>query len=116
MLIIHRQYSTAPAIDAARSDGIRKMENGLKRPTIDGALLLCPMLAISPVRPKSVTYIRRALADIKRQETRPSLLVEYIARAIASFAGRWPLAEANRGKNTDDPIKAEECTCAKITE
>ncbi|CAD6578558.1 MAG: hypothetical protein CYPHOPRED_000614 [Cyphobasidiales sp. Tagirdzhanova-0007] len=83
------QYSTAPAIDAARSDGIRKMENGLKRPTIDGALLLCPMLAISP-------------------ETRPSLLVEYIARAIASFAGRWPLAEANRGKNTDDPIKAEE--------
>lgn len=43
------------------------------------------------------------------QESRPSWLVEHFARGIASFAGRFPLAEANRGKNTRRPELEEEC-------
>jgi acylglycerol lipase len=43
------------------------------------------------------------------QESRPSLLVEYIARALSKIAGRWPLAEANKGKNSEDPTAEQEC-------
>jgi len=41
-------------------------------------------------------------------ESRPSACVEYFARMIAYFAGRLPLAEANRGKNTDHAELEEE--------
>ncbi|GAA6016053.1 hypothetical protein JCM10207_004426 [Rhodosporidiobolus poonsookiae] len=58
-------------------------------PALSGGLLLCPMLAISP-------------------ESRPSLAVELVARAIAGVAGPLPFAEANKGKNTEDPSVEEE--------
>lgn len=53
-------------------------------------MFLCPMIEVAP-------------------ESRPSVLVECFARAIAYFAGRFPLAEANRGKNTFDLALEEEC-------
>ncbi|KAK9897173.1 alpha/beta-hydrolase [Cystobasidium minutum MCA 4210] len=83
------QYPPAPVSEAAATSGIRNPLNGLKRPKIHGAMLLCPMLEIAP-------------------ESRPSWLVEHFARGIASFAGRFPLAEANRGKNTDRPALEQE--------
>lgn len=63
---------------------------GRTRPKLNGAVLLCPMLEIAA-------------------ESRPSSLVELFARAISKFAGRWPLAEANRGKGTWDTQIDEEC-------
>ncbi|GJN89703.1 hypothetical protein Rhopal_002690-T1 [Rhodotorula paludigena] len=54
------------------------------RPTISGGIILCPMLAISP-------------------DSRPSYAVELFARLIASVAGPFPLAAANKGKNSEDP-------------
>ncbi|KAK4055650.1 hypothetical protein OIV83_000196 [Microbotryomycetes sp. JL201] len=54
------------------------------RPKISGGLFLCPMLAISP-------------------ETRPHFLVELVARGLSSFASSFPLAAANKGKNSEDP-------------
>ncbi|EHS63469.1 uncharacterized protein PGTG_21600 [Puccinia graminis f. sp. tritici CRL 75-36-700-3] len=44
---------------------------------------LCPMLAIAP-------------------DSRPAYFVELFARAVCRFAGRMPLANANKGKNTPD--------------
>jgi len=41
-------------------------------------------------------------------ESRPSVLVEYFGRAVAMFAGRYPLAEAHRGKGSEDPAADEE--------
>lgn len=58
-------------------------------------MILCPMLEIS-------------------SESRPHMLVEYFARAIAKIAGRWPLAEAHRGKGSDDPAADEECGLSKV--
>ncbi|GAA6046870.1 hypothetical protein JCM3770_005684 [Rhodotorula araucariae] len=58
------------------------------RPTISGGMFLCPMLAISP-------------------DSRPSVLVELIARVLASVAGPLPLAAANKGKNSEDPLVEE---------
>ncbi|BGP39175.1 hypothetical protein JCM10449v2_003113 [Rhodotorula kratochvilovae] len=58
------------------------------RPTISGGMFLCPMLAISP-------------------DSRPSALVELVARALASVAGPFPLAAANKGKNSEDPLVEE---------
>ncbi|BGP54951.1 hypothetical protein JCM8202_003461 [Rhodotorula sphaerocarpa] len=59
------------------------------RPTISGGLFLCPMLAIAP-------------------ESRPSYLVELVARALASVAGPMPLASANKGMNSEDPTVEEQ--------
>lgn len=53
-------------------------------PPIAGAILLCPLLGV-------------------QKDSRPSHAVELIASALASFAGRLPFAEANKGKNTEDP-------------
>lgn len=53
-------------------------------PPIAGAILMCPMLGI-------------------QSDSRPSHLVELAARALSSFAGRLPFAQANKGKNTEDP-------------
>lgn len=47
-------------------------------------MALCPMLKISP-------------------HSRPSYLVELVARTLASFAGRLGLAAANKGNNSEDP-------------
>ncbi|GAA6031179.1 hypothetical protein JCM8097_004045 [Rhodosporidiobolus ruineniae] len=58
-------------------------------PTITGGVFLCPMLAIAP-------------------ESRPSYAVELVARALAAVAGAYPLAEANKGKNTEDPEVEEQ--------
>lgn len=83
-------FPPAPTSEAAESAGIRKTFNGVKRPKITGAMFLCPMIEVAP-------------------ESRPSVFVEYFARAIAYFAGRLPLAEANRGKNTTNLALEEEC-------
>lgn len=37
-------------------------------------------------------------------ETRPHWMIEKVARAIASVAGPLPLAAANKGKNSEDPL------------
>ncbi|GAA5870092.1 hypothetical protein JCM8547_001460 [Rhodosporidiobolus lusitaniae] len=58
-------------------------------PTLSGGIFLCPMLAISP-------------------ESRPSYLVELAARGLSAVAGALPFAEANKGKNTEDPSVEEE--------
>ncbi|MBW0519203.1 hypothetical protein O181_058918 [Austropuccinia psidii MF-1] len=58
--------------------------DGLPIPKLIGILPMCPMLAIS-------------------QDSRPSFIIETIARCIVIFAGRVPLADANKGKNTQDP-------------
>lgn len=43
------QYPPAPVSEAAATAGIRNSLNGLRRPKINGAMLLCPMLEIAPV-------------------------------------------------------------------
>lgn len=40
-------------------------------------------------------------------ESRPHFSIELIARTIAAFAGSTPLANANRGKNSED-VEAEQ--------
>ena len=107
-----------PVSEAVATAGIRNPLNGLKRPKIHGAMLLCPMLEIAPVsyHPYDVAWKERfrkcGISDACTcglQESRPSWIVEHFARGIASFAGRFPLAEANRGKNTDRPALEQEC-------
>lgn len=76
------------------------------------------MIQIAPVRRAPASRITRsllkdlptAISDLK--ESRPSMLVEYFARAISYFAGRFPLAEANRGRNTWDASLEQECAFA----
>ncbi|BGP15179.1 hypothetical protein JCM10213_008681 [Rhodosporidiobolus nylandii] len=58
-------------------------------PTLSGGIFLCPMLAISP-------------------ESRPSYAVELVARGLAAVAGPLPFANANKGKNTEDPEVEEQ--------
>lgn len=41
-------------------------------------------------------------------ESRPSYLVELVARALASVAGPMPLASANKGMNSEDPTVEEQ--------
>ena len=65
-----------------------------------------------PYRPLPADESADRHADLK--ESRPSMLVEYFARAISYFAGRFPLAEANRGKNSWDSSLEEECASAGI--
>lgn len=57
------------------------------RPNLSGVACSAPMLAISP-------------------QSRPAPIVEYIARFIAFFAGRLPLAEGVKG-NVSDDIRVE---------
>lgn len=52
-------------------------------PSISGAFLMCPLIEVSP-------------------SSRPSKTVELIARVIRTFAGRVPMASAQRGKGHDD--------------
>lgn len=52
-------------------------------------MFLCPMLAIAP-------------------DSRPSYLVELVARGLASIAGPLPFASANKGKNSEDPSVEEQ--------
>lgn len=54
------------------------------RPNLSGVACSAPMLAISP-------------------HSRPSPLLEKVARLIAFFAGRLPLAEGVKGNVSDDP-------------
>lgn len=61
----------------------RPILTGLPQPKLLGLIPLCPMLAIAP-------------------DSRPAYLVELFARAVCRFAGRMPLANANKGKNTPD--------------
>lgn len=62
----------------------RPIIEGLAQPKVIGLIPLCPMLAISP-------------------DSKPPRIVELFARLIARFSGRLPLADANKGKNTQDP-------------
>ena len=41
-------------------------------------------------------------------DSRPSMLIEYVARAISYFAGALPLASANKGKNSEDTSSEEQ--------
>lgn len=70
-----------------------------------GAFLMCPLIEVrcrglslllgsKPSNPCPLSQIA--------PETRPSKIVEYIARALSSFAGRVPLAQAQRGKGHPD--------------
>ncbi|PLW15964.1 hypothetical protein PCANC_20708 [Puccinia coronata f. sp. avenae] len=61
----------------------RPILTGLPQPKLLGLIPLCPMLAIAP-------------------DSRPAYLVELFARAVCRFAGRMPLANANKGNNTPD--------------
>ncbi|KAA1068271.1 hypothetical protein PGTUg99_030817 [Puccinia graminis f. sp. tritici] len=61
----------------------RPILKGLPQPKLLGLIPLCPMLAIAP-------------------DSRPAYFVELFARAVCRFAGRMPLANANKGKNTPD--------------
>lgn len=66
------------------------------RPEITGGVFLCPMLAISP-------------------ESRPPYIIELIARGLASIAPALPLADANKGKNSEDPEVEEEFLADPMT-
>ncbi|GAA5897178.1 hypothetical protein JCM6882_001810 [Rhodosporidiobolus microsporus] len=81
------KYGTPPATSLPPSSGHDTQETF--HPTITGGLFLCPMLAISP-------------------ESRPSYAVELAARALSKVAGPLGFAEANKGKNTEDPEVEEE--------
>ncbi|CAO1634029.1 unnamed protein product [Sympodiomycopsis kandeliae] len=59
------------------------------RPHIDGVAVAAPMIGISP-------------------ESRPSIVVEYIARILRFFVGRLPLASAVRGNVSEDHRVEEE--------
>lgn len=51
--------------EAAATAGIRNPLNGLKRPKIHGAMLLCPMLEIAPVSPQAqIEPNRRCLTEV----------------------------------------------------
>ncbi|RSH94104.1 hypothetical protein EHS25_006758 [Saitozyma podzolica] len=56
---------------------------------VAGAFVLCPMVEVS-------------------KNSRPHILVEYVARAIVYFAGMLPLAKAVRGNVSDDPRVEED--------
>ncbi|CEH11951.1 Lysophospholipase [Ceraceosorus bombacis] len=62
----------------------RTTEHGKERPVIAGVAAAAPMIAISP-------------------SSRPSKLVENIARVIIFFAGRLPFAKGVKGNVSDDP-------------
>ncbi|PWN39090.1 alpha/beta-hydrolase, partial [Ceraceosorus guamensis] len=87
--------ATYPSIDTSSSfrhvtsqsdlDGDRSItEHGKERPVIAGVAAAAPMIAISP-------------------SSRPSKLVENIARVIIFFAGRLPFAKGVKGNVSDDP-------------
>lgn len=59
------------------------------RPQVAGVFALCPMVEASP-------------------ESRPSAIVEYLAKSIKFFAGSLPLAKAVRGNVSDDPRVEED--------
>lgn len=59
------------------------------RPKVAGVFALCPMVEASP-------------------ESRPSAVVEYLAKSIKFFAGSLPLAKAVRGNVSDDPRVEED--------
>ncbi|ORY27166.1 lysophospholipase [Naematelia encephala] len=59
------------------------------RPSIAGAYVMCPMVEAA-------------------KNSRPSAVIEYIAKAIVYFAGSLPLAKAVRGNVSDDPRVEEE--------
>lgn len=59
------------------------------KPVITGGLFLCPMLVIAA-------------------DTRPAYIIELIARGISKVAGSFPLAAANKGKNSEDPRLEEQ--------
>lgn len=54
------------------------------RPSLSGVAVAAPMISISA-------------------QSRPSIVVEYIAHTLRFFAGRMPLASAIKGKVSDDP-------------
>ena len=65
-------------------------------PSVPQGVFLCPMLAISP-------------------ESRPPYIIELIARGLASIAPALPLADANKGKNSEDPEVEEEFLADPMT-
>lgn len=69
---------------SSSESAIADTHEGAPRPNIAGAFVLCPMVDVSP-------------------ESRPSALIEYIAKGIKYFAGSLPLAKAVRGNVSDDP-------------
>lgn len=69
---------------SASCKAIADRHDGSPRPHVSGAFVLCPMVDVSP-------------------ESRPSAIVEYIAKGIKYFAGSLPLANAVRGNVSDDP-------------
>ncbi|OAV85977.1 hypothetical protein PTTG_07117 [Puccinia triticina 1-1 BBBD Race 1] len=70
----------------------RPVIRGLPQPKLLGLIPLCPMLAIAP-------------------DSRPAYVVELFARAVSRFAGRMPLANANKGKNTPDSWFEDQFRC-----
>ncbi|GAA5823501.1 hypothetical protein JCM11251_000658 [Rhodosporidiobolus azoricus] len=82
------KYGTPPSTSLPRTAGHDTSHSF--HPTITGGLFLCPMLAISP-------------------ESRPAYAVELAARGLIKLgAGPLGFAEANKGKNTEDPEVEEQ--------
>nr|ODN88525.1 lysophospholipase [Cryptococcus depauperatus CBS 7855] len=69
--------------------GERQCSNEKVRIQVAGAFVLCPMVEVS-------------------KDSRPSLILEQIGRAIVYFAGTLPLANAVRGNISDDPRVEED--------
>jgi hypothetical protein len=77
----------------------------LERPKADekdriqvaGAFVLCPMVEGRSSASGQMS-LPRSGADVVSKNSRPHILVEYIARAIVYFAGMLPLAKAVRGE------------------
>lgn len=79
-----RLYYVLKYPPSSSDTAIADTREGAPRPNIAGAFVLCPMVDVSP-------------------ESRPSALIEYIAKGIKYFAGSLPLAKAVRGNVSDDP-------------
>ncbi|BEJ04485.1 hypothetical protein CcaverHIS641_0203020 [Cutaneotrichosporon cavernicola] len=80
----HPSDSVETAAEASTSDHPEP-----PRPQIAGVFALCPMVEASP-------------------ESRPSAIIEYLAKSIKFFAGSLPLAPAVRGNVSDDPRVEED--------
>ncbi|WVF72190.1 hypothetical protein IAT40_007002 [Kwoniella sp. CBS 6097] len=83
----------SPLLPPGQGKGYENIERDRKdekvRIHVAGAFVLCPMVEVS-------------------KNSRPSIVVEYIGRALSYVAGSLPLAKAVRGNVSDDPRVEED--------
>ncbi|WVQ98766.1 hypothetical protein IAU59_005897 [Kwoniella sp. CBS 9459] len=83
----------SPLLPPGQGKGYESIERNRKdekvRIHVAGAFVLCPMVEVS-------------------KNSRPSIVVEYIGRALSYIAGSLPLAKAVRGNVSDDPRVEED--------